>query len=67
MDFYHYTGNEDQPIPDKMHRLAVQFTKDPMGILTNPIPAKAVTTVRRVVDEDELEHLHHMLTNVACL
>src|SRR5947209_15116749 len=53
-------GDEDQTIPDEMHRFTVQFTEDPVSILTNAIPAPTVAAMRRVVDEDELEHLHHM-------
>src|SRR5258708_11111847 len=61
------TGHKDQSVPDEMHRFPIQFPKDAVGIFTNSIPAKAVAAVRRVVDEDELEHLHHMFPDVACL
>src|SRR5712691_2388771 len=60
------TGYEDQSIPDKMHHLAIQFAKNAMGLaaISLPAPAQAGRIGMRTVDEDELEHLHHMLADM---
>src|SRR5881227_551662 len=50
-----------------MHSFPVKFPKDPVGKATNSIPAKAVAAMAGIVDEDELEHLHHVLPDVSCL
>ena len=61
------TGHQDQTVPDEMHRFPVQFPKDAVSQATNSIPAKAVALMAGIVDEDELEHLHHVLSNMTCL
>src|SRR5437764_12339289 len=66
---YNNTGDQDQPIPDKMHQLAIQLTENAMSLaaISLPHPTQAGRTGRGIVDEDELEHLHHMLPNMAGL
>ena len=61
------TGHEDQTIPHKMHQLTIQFPKNAVGKATNSIPVKAVAAILWIVDEGELEHLHHMFPDVTCL
>ncbi len=69
MDAYDNTSDKYETIPDEMYRLTIKFSEDSMCLaaISLPAPAQARRTRVWIVDEDELEHLHHVFADMSCL
>src|SRR5258706_431335 len=69
MDAYDNTGDKYETILDEMYCLTIKFSEDSMCLaaISLPAPAQARRTRVWIVDEDELEHLHHVFADMSCL